>query len=49
MRNQKIIGRVKPTKGLLVDPMTVMALLMLGMNTAAIKQIETRANVQTKF
>ena len=49
MRNQKIIGRVNPTKGLLVDPITVIALLMLGMNTAAMKQIVTRAKVQMKF
>ena len=49
IRSQKMIGRVNPTKGLLVDPITVMALLMLGMNTAAMKHMVTREKVHKRF
>ena len=44
-----MIGRQKPTRGLVVDPITVMAALMFGMNTAAKKQIVTRENEHRKF
>ena len=44
-----MIGRQKPTRGLVVDPITVMALLMLGMNTAAKKQIVTKDSVHRIF
>ena len=44
-----MMGSEKPTRGLLVDPITVIASAMFGMNTPQRKQIETRANEHQKF
>ena len=43
------MGNENPTNGLLVEPITVMASLMLGMHTAAKKQTVTRNKVHKKF
>ena len=47
--SQKMIGKQKPTIGLLVAPMTVIASPMLGMQTAARKQSDTMEKVQRRF
>ena len=47
--NQKKIGRQKPTIGLLVAPITVIASPMFGMTTAARKQADTMEKVHSRF
>lgn len=44
-----MMGREKPTKGLLVEPMTVMASAMFGMKTPLRKQMLTRESEHQKF
>ena len=47
--SQNIIGRQKPTAGLLVSPMTVIASEIFGIQTAARKHAETIEKVTKKF
>ena len=47
--SQNMIGRQKPTAGLLVSPMTVIASEIFGIQTAARKQAETIEKVTKKF
>ena len=47
--SQNMIGRQKPTQGLLVAPITVIASEIFGMQTAARKHAETMEKVAKKF
>ena len=47
--SQKKIGKQKPTVGLLVAPITVIASPMFGMTTAAKKLTNTRVKVHNRF